>query len=117
MSTNPNGGPDNGQNGTWKRGKIYELICYLRLVRRWHRHQRLTTDPVAGCSPRLSSARRTSFPGSCPETMWQVVKPYLLLGLTSAITGVLIVAINGDALTDYRAAILAGYVWDSTLRN
>lgn len=48
--------------------------------------------------------------------IWKIVLPYLLLGLASAMAAVLIIAILGDTITDYRAAILAGYAWDSTLQ-
>jgi hypothetical protein len=44
------------------------------------------------------------------------VKPYAALGLASALTAILIVAFLGDSLSDARAAILAGYAWDSTLQ-
>ena len=47
---------------------------------------------------------------------WRVVTPYLLLGLASCLTALLIVAALGDTLKDYRAALLAGYAWDSTLQ-
>lgn len=47
---------------------------------------------------------------------WRVVMPYLLLGVTSALTAILVVAAMGDTLKDYRAALLAGYAWDSTLQ-
>lgn len=48
--------------------------------------------------------------------IWKIILPYLLLGLASAVTAVLIIAILGNTITDYRAAILAGYAWDSTLQ-
>ncbi|AXA44619.1 hypothetical protein [Rhizobium leguminosarum] len=44
------------------------------------------------------------------------MKPYLALCLASALTAILLVAFLGDNLTDARAAILAGYAWDSTLQ-
>lgn len=47
---------------------------------------------------------------------WDFAKPYLIVGLFSLITGLLIVAFTGDTLTDWRAAVLAGYAWDSTLQ-
>ena len=46
---------------------------------------------------------------------WRIIAPYLLLGVASAVTAILIVAAMGDTLKDYRAALLAGYAWDSTL--
>ena len=50
------------------------------------------------------------------NAFWQVVRPYLLLGAASLVTALLIVAFVGDQLHDFRAAILAGYAWDSTLQ-
>src|SRR4051794_14070369 len=47
---------------------------------------------------------------------WKLVVPYLVLGIASLITAILIVAAMGDKLTDFKAAILAGYAWDSTLQ-
>jgi len=47
---------------------------------------------------------------------WQAVKPYVALGAASLLTAVLIVTLAGDSLKDYRAALLAGYAWDSTLQ-
>lgn len=48
--------------------------------------------------------------------MWRIMAPYLLLGAASSLTALLIVAALGDTLQDYRAALLAGYAWDSTLQ-
>lgn len=48
--------------------------------------------------------------------LFVTMKPYLALCLASALTAVLLVAFLGDNLTDARAAILAGYAWDSTLQ-
>jgi uncharacterized membrane protein YkvI len=47
---------------------------------------------------------------------WQAAWPYVALGLFSALSALLIVAGAGDSLKDYRAALLAGYAWDSTLQ-
>jgi hypothetical protein len=49
-------------------------------------------------------------------SFWRLATPYLVLGATSMLTAVLIIAFAGDSLTDYRAALLAGYAWDSTLQ-
>ncbi len=43
-------------------------------------------------------------------------KPLLILGLFSLVGAILIVAGAGDTLQDWRAALLAGYAWDSTLQ-
>lgn len=50
-----------------------------------------------------------------PE-LWKIVRPYLIIGLFSLLGAILIVAFAGDSLKDWRAAILAGYAWDSTLQ-
>lgn len=47
---------------------------------------------------------------------WKKLKPYIWVGVFSLLTAVLIVAFLGDSLQDWRAAILAGYAWDSTLQ-
>lgn len=49
-------------------------------------------------------------------SLWRVVVPYLVLGIASLVTAILIVAFLSDTLKDYRAALLAGYAWDSTLQ-
>ena len=54
--------------------------------------------------------------GATLRPFWQAVKPYVLLGIVSLLTGLLIFAALGDELKDYRAALLAGYTWDSTLQ-
>ena len=48
--------------------------------------------------------------------IWDIARPYLALGAASALTALLLVAFLGDSLVDPRAAILAGYAWDSTLQ-
>ena len=49
-------------------------------------------------------------------TFWNFAKPYLIVGLFSLLTGVLIVAFTWGTINDWRAALLAGYAWDSTLQ-
>jgi hypothetical protein len=46
----------------------------------------------------------------------QHVLPFLALGLFSLLTSLLIVAAMQNTLQDWRAALLAGYAWDSTLQ-
>jgi len=48
--------------------------------------------------------------------LWIQAKPYVIVGLFSLLTGILIVAFTWGTLTDWRAALLAGYAWDSTLQ-
>ena len=50
------------------------------------------------------------------DTLWEAAKPYIILGLFSLVGAILIVAASGDSLKDWRAALLAGYAWDSTLQ-
>ena len=50
------------------------------------------------------------------EGVWDKMKRYVLVGVFSLLTALLIVAFVGDALQDWRVAILAGYAWDSTLQ-
>jgi len=45
-----------------------------------------------------------------------VAKPYLALGVFSLCVALLVVAFAGDQLTDWRAAVLAGYASDSTVQ-
>ena len=47
---------------------------------------------------------------------WVHARPYLVVGLFSLLTGILIVAFTYGTLKDWRAALLAGYAWDSTLQ-
>ena len=49
-------------------------------------------------------------------TVWEQAKPYVVVGLFSLLTGLLIVAFTWGSLKDWRAALLAGYAWDSTLQ-
>jgi hypothetical protein len=50
------------------------------------------------------------------STFWTYAKPYVVVGLFSLLTGFLIVAFTWGTLYDWRAALLAGYAWDSTLQ-
>jgi hypothetical protein len=73
--------------------------------------------------PVLWQAVRRYFPaanalggGGVAGTLWNAIKPYVVLGIASLVTAVLIVAFLGDQLTTMKAALLAGYAWDSTLQ-
>src|SRR5437899_6076742 len=48
--------------------------------------------------------------------IWKAIRPYLLLGLASSLTGVLLMAALGEQITSSGGAVLAGYAWDSTLQ-
>jgi hypothetical protein len=50
------------------------------------------------------------------KELWDAAKPYVLLGVASLLTALLIVAFVGDQLANFKAALLAGYAWDSTLQ-
>ena len=51
---------------------------------------------------------------SIPALIWAVAKPYLIVGLFSLLTALLIVVFIPGL--DARAALLAGYAWDSTIQ-
>jgi len=48
--------------------------------------------------------------------LWEIIKPYLVIGLFSLLTALLVVAFTQGTLTDWKAALLAGYAWDSTIQ-
>jgi hypothetical protein len=47
--------------------------------------------------------------------LWETVKPFVVVGLFSALAAILIGAFAKDNL-DWKSALLAGYAWDSTLQ-
>ena len=54
--------------------------------------------------------------GSRIEVVWTIAKPYLAIGCFSALTGILIVAMAGETMSEWRMALLSGYGWDSTIQ-
>lgn len=50
------------------------------------------------------------------RAIWQVIRPYVILGLFSLAVALLIVAFSGEILRTWQAALIAGYLWDSTLQ-
>lgn len=48
--------------------------------------------------------------------IWKTTRPYIALSALSLAVAAVIVAVAGDALHDARAALVAGYLWDSTLQ-
>ena len=46
----------------------------------------------------------------------ELAKPYLIVGLFSILTSVLVLAFVYTDELDWRGALLAGYAWDSTLQ-
>lgn len=47
---------------------------------------------------------------------WEIAKPYVYTGIFSLIAAVLVVAAVPDQLNSWQTAVLAGYMWDSTLQ-
>jgi ABC-type uncharacterized transport system permease subunit len=74
--------------------------------------------------PVLWKAVRVYFPananvaglGPGVESIWTVLKPYLILGLASALTALVLMFALGAEVASAKAAMLAGYAWDSTLQ-
>jgi len=50
------------------------------------------------------------------QTIWPIAKPYIIILIFSLFSAILIVAYIGDTLTDWRAALLAGFSWDSLMQ-
>ncbi|MCO8146613.1 hypothetical protein NHN26_15445 [Rhodovulum tesquicola] len=48
--------------------------------------------------------------------VWRVARPYLALGLFSCLAGLIVLAALADQITQWNAALLAGYAADSTLQ-
>lgn len=48
--------------------------------------------------------------------IWNFTRPYLATGIFSLLVALLLVAFLQEQLTDWRAALLAGYTADSTLQ-
>lgn len=70
--------------------------------------------------PVLVAAVKKAFPAASAfslaptTTLWQVARPYLLLGALSIVVGALIALIMPQ--TTVQLAVLAGYAWDKTLQ-
>ena len=48
--------------------------------------------------------------------IWEDFKPYVLLGVASVFVSIILFAAIGDTITDWKTALLAGYLFDSTLQ-
>ena len=48
--------------------------------------------------------------------VWQIARPYVMLGLFSLAVSIIIVAAGGDNIDEWGTAVLAGYGFDSTLQ-
>jgi hypothetical protein len=51
-----------------------------------------------------------------PRGLWDRIKLYVLWGIFSLLTALLVVAFLGNTLSDWKAALIAGYAWDSTMQ-
>jgi hypothetical protein len=50
------------------------------------------------------------------KAIWKRIKPFVVLGVFSLMVSVLIVAFFQDKMETWRTALIAGYLWDSTLQ-
>jgi hypothetical protein len=50
------------------------------------------------------------------RTFWEIARPYVQTGIFSLLVAVLVFAASGDQLSTWQTALLAGYLWDSTLQ-
>jgi hypothetical protein len=50
------------------------------------------------------------------RSIWQRARPYAILGVFSLGVALLLVSFLGDTLKTWQAALIAGYLWDSTLQ-
>ena len=48
--------------------------------------------------------------------LWPALRPYAILAVFSLAVSLLIVTLLGDKLATWRVALIAGYLWDSTLQ-
>ena len=68
--------------------------------------------------PTESEAKSMPVALSYLRRIWPVVRPYLIIGLFSLFTAVLIIAAAGSSIEEWtwNIAVLTGYAWDSTLQ-
>ncbi len=48
--------------------------------------------------------------------LWPKASPYVIIGMVSLVAALLVLAVVEDPFTDWKSALLAGYMWDSTLQ-
>ena len=53
---------------------------------------------------------------SAQRRKWERIRPYLATGAFSLLTALLLMAAVGDQLGSWKAALFAGYTWDSTMQ-
>ena len=64
----------------------------------------------------IGQAANVSIVGSFLVLVARAMKPYALLAAFSLATAVVIVAFAADSLDTWRSALIAGYLYDSTLQ-
>lgn len=64
----------------------------------------------------VPAARKGSAVTRLLVAAWPQVRKYLILGVFSLVTAVLVAAAMGDAITAWQGAFVAGYAWDSTIQ-
>jgi hypothetical protein len=47
---------------------------------------------------------------------WERIRPYVVTGIFSLVVALLVVAAMGSQLDTWSKALIAGYLWDSTLQ-
>jgi hypothetical protein len=52
---------------------------------------------------------------SAGATVWKALKPYVGIAIFAMVTALLLIAALGDAINDWKLALIFGYAWESTL--
>ena len=82
----------------------------------------VVSKAVRGYFPGQSAYQTTAAASGPPSLfeilspIWEILKPYLVLAIFSLMGAAIVVIFLGNALTDWRAAFLAGYAVDSTIQ-
>lgn len=75
--------------------------------------------------PSLAAIVRQHFTAGTPaafeqlalaKLLWHATRPYVVLALLSLAVSLLIIAFLGKQLATWQSALIAGYLWDSTLQ-
>ena len=88
--------------------------CLARAVRKDFRYM-IDTEPRAH---NIFSAMAEALEklAKLGPPIWTALRPYALLAIFSLAVSILIVAFLGDKLSTWQSAMIAGYLWDSTLQ-